>query len=359
MSARKHLVLCVLAWGIIPSAVKADPITWPDAMLAQWTTWLAAQPGESGGGPVVIGDPYSAPMQLPAALPSPPAQSAPAPASTSPQGLSLNQVSNGYPGAMASGGANAFVSQTAPPVSAGASSATPVDAYINLGTGPYPLANTITTGNALPWYNSQQIASFFGGQPTAQQQQSFDNTILQRVQQTFSSSGIAVTLTTNPSVPALHTISLVSNTGSASVSDAIGMTQIGASGFSFMDQIAKSAQNLDQLEWIVAHNIAHELMLSFGVPENYDQTGNYVDARNANWAMMVNPDATFSPAASQAINQALQNQGLLGVTTQQGAQLVDPQPAAVPEPTTWAIWALASTCVFFVPRARPQKRGHC
>ena len=45
------------------------------------------------------------------------------------------------------------------------------------------------------------------------------------------------------------------------------MTQVGGNGFSFIDQIAPSAHSLDQLEWIVAHNISHELMLAFGVPE--------------------------------------------------------------------------------------------
>ena len=47
------------------------------------------------------------------------------------------------------------------------------NAFINLGAGPYPLASQITTGNAQPWYNSSQISSFFGGQPTAQQQAAF------------------------------------------------------------------------------------------------------------------------------------------------------------------------------------------
>ena len=216
----------------------------------------------------------------------------------------------------------------------------PVDAFINLGNGPYPLQNTITTGNAQPWYNSSQITSLFGGQPTAQQIQSFDNTVLQRVQQTFSQSGVSVTLTDNPNVAALHTLSLVSNTSSASLSSAIGMTQVGGSGFSFIDQIAPSAQSLDQLEWIVAHNISHELMLAFGVPENYDQTGNYIDSKLANWAMMVNPNSTFSPAAAQAITQALaaQNNGNSGY--QLGAQVLGGE-SPVPEPTTVALWALA------------------
>ena len=195
-----------------------------------------------------------------------------------------------------------------------------------------------------------QISSLFGGQPTSQQIQSFDNTVLQRVQQTFSQSGVNVTLTDNPSVAALHTLSLVSNTSAASLPTAIGMTQVGASGFSFIDHIASSAQSLDQLEWIVAHNISHELMLAFGVPENYDTTGNFVDARTANWAMMVSPTSTFSPAAAQALDQALaapndSNSGQLG------AQLVGSE-SPVPEPTTIALWTAAAAVIVIAQRRK-------
>ena len=216
----------------------------------------------------------------------------------------------------------------------------PAQAFINVGSGPYPMAGAITTGGAQPWYNSTQLTNLFGGQPTAQQIQSFDNAILQRVQQAFSQSGISVSLTENPNTPALHTVSLVSNTASATLSNAIGMTQVGGNGFSFIDQIAPSAHTLDQLEWIAAHNISHELMLAFGVPENFDKTGNFIDSKIADWAMMVNPNSTFSPDASQAVTQALASQNQAGFTDQLGAQEVN--PAAIPEPTTIAIWGLAA-----------------
>ncbi len=232
--------------------------------------------------------------------------------------------------------------------------AAPVQAFINVGSGAYPLAAAITTGGAQPWYNSTQLTSFFGGQPTAQQIQSFDNTILQRVQQTFSQSGISVSLTENPNVPALHTVSLVSNTASSALSTAIGMTQVGSSGFSFIDQIAHSAQSLDQLEWIVAHNISHELMLAFGVPENYDTTGNFIDSKIASWAMMVNPNSTFSTAAAQAINQALASQAQPALTGMLGAQEFNPSPPPIPEPATLAMWGLAVVgfAAFRLVRAR-------
>jgi hypothetical protein len=180
------------------------------------------------------------------------------------------------------------------------------NAFVNLGNGPYPEATLIINGNGQPWYASTQITGFFGGQqPNAQQQAAFDSTVMQRVQQTFALSGINVNLTDSPTATAAHTLSLVSNTTAKLLPSAIGMTDVGGSGFSFIDQAAQYAQSLDQLEWIVAHNLAHELMLSFGVGENYDTTGAYIDARDATLTMMISPTSTFSPAAAAAINQAL------------------------------------------------------
>ncbi len=324
MSSVKRLVWGIFFWGIIAAGVKADGLTWTNAASGGWPTWVAQLNSSSSSNIISFSN-----------LPSIPTPAA-APVSAVPTStpVEANVISNVPPSTTA-----------APPYTAGgvaASASAPVDAYINLGNCPYPNAGLITTGGAQPWYNSSQISSFFGGPPTAQQQQSFDSTVLARVQQTFADSGVPITLTSNPNVAALHTISLVSNTGSATLSTAIGMTQVGANGFSFIDQIAKSAQNLDQLEWIVAHNVSHELMLALGVPENYDQTGTYVDSKLANWAMMVNPNATFSPGASQALLQAIQNE-TNHTGSQLGAQALNAAPAAAPEPTTWALWALAAT----------------
>jgi hypothetical protein len=132
---------------------------------------------------------------------------------------------------------------------------------------------------------------------------------------------------------------------SASLSAAIGMTQVGGSGFSFIDNISPSAQSVDQLEWIVAHNISHELMLAFGVPENYDQTGNYIDSKLANWAMMVSPTSTFSPAAAQAITQALAAQTNTASAAILGAQVINSLESTVPEPATIALWAMAGAAL--------------
>jgi hypothetical protein len=229
--------------------------------------------------------------------------------------------------------------------STGASTGTVYDAYINMGTGPYPNASLLTTGGAQPWYDSSAVASLYGGQPNAQQQAAFTQAVLQRVEQTFQNSGVAVNLTTNPNAAAAHTLSVVSNTTST-WGPVLGLTDIGSNGFDFVDQAAKSAQNVDQLEWMVAHNVAHELMLAFGVGENYDHTGNYIDSPVANTSMMLNPNASFSSAAAQAL-QAANFQAGFSPTTQ-GAQVVSPQP--VPEPTTVLLWIAAAGAVALVRR---------
>jgi hypothetical protein len=210
------------------------------------------------------------------------------------------------------------------------------DAAINFGTGPYPNASSLTTGNAQAWYLSPAVDKLFGGIPNAQQQSAFDSTVLQRVQQTFSQSGVPINLTDNTNAQAAHTLSVVSGTTNPTLTNAIGMTYLGGNGFHFIDNSASAAQSVDQLQWIVAHNISHELMLAFNVPENYDQTGNYIDARNASWSMMTNPNATFSPAAVNALLAQNFLNTNTGTVLNAGAQLLGAE--TVPEPTTVALW---------------------
>ena len=305
MTAFKYLALSGLICGLLAPSAFAAPIA---STSGGWWWWLPASASSATSN--------SSPDQYANSLSDPSATSA-------------------------SGTAPVFLSNYVPATPAAGLAPTPAtplvaNANLNLGSGPYPLESTITTGNAQPWYNSSQIASFFGGQPSAQQVASFDNVVMQQVAQTFQQSGVPIALTLNSTDPAAHTLSLVSNTTSNTTPGVIGMTQIGASGFSFIDQEAQFAQTLNQLEWIVAHNISHELMLAFGVGENYDQTGNYIDARNANWAMMVDPNATFSQAAAQALQAALSSSNTTGSTGVQDAQVIGPQP--VPEPTTVACW---------------------
>jgi hypothetical protein len=274
--------------------------------------------------PISIAPPAApAPVQAVAMAPSAPAQA------------SAPTLSN-IP-AIAPMAATAAVSAPAPPAitTAQPPPAPSADAFVNFGNGPYPEANLITTGNAQPWYNSTQVATLFGGQPTDQQRADFTNTVIQRVEQTFQLSGVPVHLTTDPTVSAAHTLSLVSHTGSSQVSNAIGMTDVGSNGFSFVDPIAGGANSVDQLEWVVAHNIAHELMLAFGVPETHDKTGNYIDALNANWSMLIDPQATFSAGATTDL-LSRNFLSMPGSSNQPGLQLITPQP--VPEPATWLAW---------------------
>ena len=183
---------------------------------------------------------------------------------------------------------------------------TGADAFINLGSGPYPASSYLASGNPAPWYDSPQVATLFGGTPTAQQIQSFDQAVLQDVQSTFQLSGISVCADRQSERP-----------GPAHAQPRLERVEPRFPGCYRHDQRRRQrlqlhrpdraglAQSVNQLEWIVAHNISHELMLAFGVPENYDQTGNYMDARMANFAMMISPTSTFSPGAAQAISQRL------------------------------------------------------
>lgn len=226
--------------------------------------------------------------------------------------------------------------------------------FIDFGAGPYPAAGSIASGNPQPWYTSPEVAALYGGTPTAAQQAAFTSTVLQLTEQAFRQSGVPVNLTTDPSVPAAHTLSVVSGSTSIPFPTAIGTTLLGQNGFSFIDLEAKDASSVAQLEQILSHNLAHELMLAFGVPEKFDQTGNYIDATNANWAMMTSPTSTFSPGAAQAINQALQAANA-SVGNSSLAQYVDPE--AVPEPTTILAWGLGLLALAAGPRLRGHRTG--
>ena len=336
MSAWKPLALGIMVTATWSGLVNADPISSPGRF--DWVAYFAGQHA-SAPAPAVVSTPTAPALVV-----------MPTPVQVTQPTVSLPVVSP-----VQSVVTNAPVAPVQPatpsPSSPAPAPSGPVDAFINLGTGPYPLQNVITTGNAQPWYDSSQITSLFGGQPTSAQIQSFDNTIMQRVQQAFNQSGVSIKLTDDPSVAANHTLSLVSGTSSSTMSGAIGMTQVGASGFSFIDKIAPAAQSLDQLEWIVAHNVSHELMLALGVPENYDQSGTYIDSKLASWSMMVNSNSTFSPAAAQALNQAIASQDASTSSSQLGAQIISPDNS-VPEPTTIALWTLAGAALMIARKRR-------
>jgi hypothetical protein len=241
-----------------------------------------------------------------------------------------------------------------PPLASAVSApTTQYDAFINMGSGPYASSANMTTGTPQPWYLSGPVDRFFGGVPTLQQQLGFDNTVLQRVQQTFALSGVPVSLTLDPNAPAAHSISVVSQTTNPTLNSVIGMTYIGGNGFHYIDNSASDAHSLDQLEWIVAHNVAHELMLAFGVPETHDATGQFIDARNASWSMITSPTATFSPGAVADL-LSRNFQAANGSVLNSGAQLLG--PPTVPEPSTVVLWAVIAAAGLVANRARRQLR---
>jgi hypothetical protein len=226
------------------------------------------------------------------------------------------------------------------------SSATPYDAFINMTSGNFAEAGFLTTGNPQPWFDSAQVAKVFGGMPNTQQQAAFTSEVLADVQRVYANSGIPVTLTTNPSAPAAHMISVVSNASTASNPQAIGITDIGANGFDFIDKLT-NFNTPDQLAQAVANNVAHELMHAFGVAVHYDQTGTHIDSAIASTALLTDPNATFSSQATQALlGLNFQNStfnSLSGLQSNSprsidGDQVIDPQP--IPEPATLALWVV-------------------
>ena len=69
--------------------------------------------------------------------------------------------------------------------------------------------------------------------------------------------------------------------------------------------------------------------------------------------MMVSPNATFSPAAAQAINQALAAQGTTTSAPQLGAQLISD---SVPEPATFVLWTAAGAALIVARRRSLRSR---
>lgn len=234
------------------------------------------------------------------------------------------------------------------------------DALINMGSGPYSLANQLLTGNAQPWYQSPVVQSIYGGTPNADQQKAFEQDVLQKVQQTYAQSGINVNLTLDPNASAARTISVVSGASYGSIQDAAGITADNNNGFSFIDKL-NGAKNLTDLEWAVAHNVAHEMMHSFGV-EHHDASGQFLDGAIANWNLLLDPNTKFSEiavfdlqhqlAAGLSDNSNSTVSGFLGqqLSGHADALIVAPQP--VPEPATVAIWLTGAAIALVVRKKR-------
>jgi hypothetical protein len=231
----------------------------------------------------------------------------------------------------------------------------PVDAYLNFGTGPNLESDSLTTGNARYWFTSPSIEQANGGNPLSPTQQlQFAQAVMADVKQTFDQSWQAAgqspstepSLTIDPNVPHNHTISIVSGVDYGPNPGAIGITDVGHNGFSFVDNLSY-ANNLTDLEWAVAHNMTHELMHAFGVAQHDDQTGNYLDTATASWPLLINPGTTLSP---QSVNDILAHglgRNLSAIGGASGEMIDGDQMLAspVPEPSTLALWMLAGTAV--------------
>jgi hypothetical protein len=234
-----------------------------------------------------------------------------------------------------------------PAIPSPTSTAAPVDAFINMTTNTSPGAGTLTAGTAHPWYDSPSVIQAFGGVPNAQQQANFVQTVLQDVRHTFQLSGMNPTLTTDPKTPALHTLSVASGLTDPSDPNAIGLTNVGGNGFSFIEKL-NYATNPTDLAWAVAHSISHELMHAFGIGYHPD-SGNSIDAASATWSTLTDPNTHFGPAATQLL-LASQYGTLSGSSgSSAGAQLLNHEgtkvdgdmkllEVPVPEPAAVAMW---------------------
>ncbi|SIO62446.1 PEP-CTERM protein-sorting domain-containing protein [Singulisphaera sp. GP187] len=359
MSFRKTLSVGILAWSTLGTVALADPITAVSGSGA-WTFWSQASGNVVGTPTYAKTDVPVAPVPVPAPAPAPqPVVATPAPPLTP-----------------------SYTSPTPPPVQS--SSSAPVDAYLNFGTGSYAGASLMTSGAIQPWYESPTVTSVYGGVPTPQQRSDFANTVMKNVEQTFLNSGINVNLSLDPSAQSSHTLSVVSGASYAPNPNAIGITEVGGNGFSFIDKLG-FAKSLDQLEWADAHNIAHELMHAFGVATHHDQTGTYLDAATATWDMLTSPSTKFSPEATTDILAHLsQNHGSSAVTVgaemlglsslseksgfhcpfcQQGyaptgTPALEVNAAPVPEPTTMALWTAGAVATILFVRKRREKESN-
>jgi hypothetical protein len=332
MTTIKTVAAAMIAWGALGAFAHAAPMSWYGGP-SSWPTWYANQvQGDSQFASSAVGNVY------------------------------LGGNNNVWWGNSSLPTPAPISSATTTPTAS--SSPSPVDAYINLGTGPYPEANSLTTGNPQAWYNSPAVVSAFGGTPTAQQEASFTQSVLSDIQHTFQISGLNISLTGDPNTTALHTLSEVSGASYPSNPGAIGITDVGNNGFGFIDKLAY-ATTPDQLAWAVAHNLSHELMHALGVANHPDTTGNYIDAASATWQLLTDPNAKFSPQAVQLLSQLLATGVSSNSLMAPGAQLfrgmnidgAELLATPVPEPSTIAIWTAAALWGTFTLRRRSRTAG--
>ncbi len=230
-------------------------------------------------------------------------------------------------------------------------SAPAYDAFVNFGTAAFAGQSSLTSGEARPWFVSPAATKAYGGVPTAQQVQDFGKTVLDRVASTFADSGLAIRVTDNATDAADHMLSVASGLSATSNEGAIGVSTVGRDGFSFIDKLGY-ATSADELMWAVAHNVAHELMHTFGGSHHTTVQGGNLDAAVADWSTLINPDTRFSTESVAEMTRNLRQGGLLsrsGSLAQElghapscqcstQCQILHINGVPVPEPTTVALW---------------------
>ncbi|MDR3623227.1 MAG: hypothetical protein P4L85_27990 [Paludisphaera borealis] len=374
MPAIRTTAVGIVAWSVFATSATAAPLSWFGTQ-ATLTAWYANHLNSAGNiyAPTTTvsnlpSDWYTnTTYQAPTATYAAPVANIP----TAPAPLAAQTVPAPILTPVSTGSINSSASATT------ASLAPPVDAFINLGQGPYAEASTITTGSPQPWYTSPTATSVFGGTPTAAQQSSFASQVLSDIQHTFSISGMNISLTDDPSKPAVHMMSVVSGASYGPNPSAIGITDVGANGFGFIDKL-NYATTPDQLAWAVAHNISHELMHALGVGTHPDTTGTYLDSAVATWSMLTDPNTKFSPAAVALMQSANNGAGMGSLGSElmklahhpanchcqfcqmmhglgiDGAQIL---AAAVPEPSTIAVWIASGLGAGFMVRRRVARKA--
>ena len=350
MSAAKTMARGVVIWLSLGAMVKADGME-----TSSWRSsgsWYFFFKGRSSklDSPNGYTNFYSDPSANQTPSSPPPVYTAPAAptASSSVPSAAFTPVqSQVNPAPSVPTPATNFAS-TPPPSS---NSARTYDAFVNLGASGFLESNQLTTGNPQPWYTSPAVEKVFNGIPNADQQKQFTDSVLSRVEQTFSQAGLHPSITADPNAHANHVLSIVSGASYGPNSNAIGITDVGNNGFGFIDKLSYGS-DVNSLEWAVAHNVSHELMHAFGVGQHPDITGNFIDAATASWDLLTRSDATFSPgaiSAIQATNFGNVSSSVLGaegiVKTIDGDQEILAAP--VPEPATIAIWGLLATGAVF------------
>jgi hypothetical protein len=351
MAVVKTLGAGILAWVAMGSMADAAPMSWAGGgrpLLALRAARIGATDGAEDPTASVAEQQVSVPVAAPTIVPQTAWWNSPRYAVAGAASVSDSP---------APAPATVSYSPTVTPTVAPAA----VDAYINMGSGPYPSETNLTTGGGQPWYYSPSAIEAFKGLPSPQQQQDFTAKVLDDVQKTFQLSGLDPSLTTDPNVPALHTLSVVSNTSYGLNPGAIGITDIGGNGFTLMDKLAY-ANSPDELATAVAHNVTHELMHAFGVGIHPDSTGEYLDTSAASWALLTDPKAALSPEASRLVQSNLDfthnARSLAGMPiysdggATDGQQLVQP----VPEPATLVSWGVMGVLAgLWVRRLRAQE----